>query len=66
MFQFPKGFQRNPTTLQRLDDLGGYLASQCPGGRFAIEFRHPSWFDEQGCVVGVGSVRLCVKGWLWN
>lgn len=55
LFQFGKSFKQTPVTLQRLGDLGAYLKTQCPGGRFAIEFRHPSWFDEQGCV----RVRVC-------
>lgn len=52
LFQFGKSFTRTPITLQRLDDLGTYLTSQCSEGRFAIEFRHPSWFDEDGWVGG--------------
>lgn len=68
LFQLGKSFTRTPITLQRLDDLGTYLMSQCPEGCIAIEFRHPSWFDEDGWVGGwigrqelLSTVRGCLN-----
>lgn len=43
IFQLPPVFVRNDTNLKRLE---GFLKSLEPGRDNAIEFRHPSWWDE--------------------
>jgi uncharacterized protein YecE (DUF72 family) len=40
LFQCPPAFRRDH------DRLAGFLESLPAGGRYAIEFRHPSWFEQ--------------------
>lgn len=41
LFQLPPGMQRNGERLER------FLQVLPPGRRYAFEFRHPSWYDEE-------------------
>jgi uncharacterized protein YecE (DUF72 family) len=40
-------FQLPPNLKKDMDRLRAFLALLPPGGRFALEFREPSWFDDE-------------------
>lgn len=42
LIQFPPSFQANAR-----DDLGEFLSQIPKGHRYAVEFRHPSWYTEE-------------------
>lgn len=42
LFQFPARFKKN---LQRLEEFFFYLTEEYPEYYYALEFRHPSWFE---------------------
>ena len=55
-------FQLPPNLKKDIDRLRAFLALLPPGRRFTIEFRHPSWFDED--VAGelhARDVALCIS-----
>ncbi len=43
----PLLFQLPPQLARDDGRLDGFLASLPAGGRYAVEFRHPSWFDDE-------------------
>lgn len=43
LIQFPPSF-----TAERFNDLKAFLAALPPGMRFAVEFRHGSWYTQSG------------------
>jgi uncharacterized protein YecE (DUF72 family) len=57
----PVLFQLPPFARKDAGRLGDFLAQVPPGRRVALEFRHPSWFDDE--VYGLlrsGGAALCV------
>jgi len=55
-------FQLPPNLKQDLDRLRGFLALLPAGRRYAIEFRHPSWFDDDVVAeLRARDVALCVS-----